>query len=221
MTAFLRAPPSPLLTPTLPLSRALFGRTPVSRHNVHSTFTVPRPVFPHSSGPLDRCFSTVPNFQTRRQASENHRPPTQRNCQKTNNPGGIGVDELIALGQQHVLADELESAVRAFEHAEKLAPCSVVVKAELGRALVRSGRREAGFNILVDAFKIDSLYTGIKDGFREYYRVEIEVGYCDHGYSVLVAGTTVAGANVVCHACVMCSVRARTYIYSRIVRSTA
>ncbi|CAN0429024.1 unnamed protein product, partial [Hapterophycus canaliculatus] len=69
-------------------------------------------------------------------------------------------EELLALGRQYALAGDLESAVRQFERAANQAPRSAVCKAELGRALVRLGRAEEGFNSLVDAFGIDSLYPG-------------------------------------------------------------
>ncbi|CAN0457701.1 unnamed protein product, partial [Scytosiphon promiscuus] len=83
-------------------------------------------------------------------------------------------EELLALGRRHALAGDLESAVRQFDRAASLVPRSALCKAELGRALVRLGRADEGFNSLVDAFGIDSLCPGIKDGFREYYRSQIE-----------------------------------------------
>lgn len=83
-------------------------------------------------------------------------------------------EQLLALGRHHTLEGNLESAVRQFELAASEAPRSAVCKAELGRALVRLGRPADGFNCLVAAFGIDSLCPGVKDGFREYYRAEIE-----------------------------------------------
>lgn len=83
-------------------------------------------------------------------------------------------EQLLALGRRYTLGGDLESAVRQFELAASQAPRSAVCKAELGRALVRLGRRADGFNCLVAAFGIDSLCPGVKDGFREYYRAEIE-----------------------------------------------
>lgn len=83
-------------------------------------------------------------------------------------------EQLLALGRHHTLEGDLESAVRQFELAVSEAPRSAVCKAELGRALVRLGRPGDGFNCLVAAFGIDSLCPGVKDGFREYYRAEIE-----------------------------------------------
>ena len=83
-------------------------------------------------------------------------------------------DQLLALGRRHAQDGDLQSAVLQFERAASQAPRSAVCKVELGRALVRVGRPEEGFSCLVDAFGIDSLCPGVKDGFLEYYRAEIE-----------------------------------------------
>lgn len=91
-------------------------------------------------------------------------------------------EELLAPGRQYALAGDLESAVIHFERAATQAPRSAVCKAELGRVLVRLGRAEEGFNSLVDAFGIDSLCPGIKDGFREYYRAEIQASSFDSSH---------------------------------------
>lgn len=85
-----------------------------------------------------------------------------------------GVEDLLAIGRRHILANDHALAVGIFELAVELAPRSAVAKVELGRALVRAGKAGEGFNILVGAFEIDSLCPGVKDGFREYYRAEIE-----------------------------------------------
>ncbi|CBJ28382.1 UDP-N-acetylglucosamine--peptide N-acetylglucosaminyltransferase, family GT41 [Ectocarpus siliculosus] len=87
---------------------------------------------------------------------------------------GANTERLLALGRQHTQAGDLESAVYQFEQAASQAPRSAVCQTELGRALVRLGRGQEGFNCLVAAFGIDSLCPGVKDGFREYYRAEIE-----------------------------------------------
>ncbi|CAM9927499.1 unnamed protein product, partial [Ectocarpus fasciculatus] len=83
-------------------------------------------------------------------------------------------EELLALGRRQTQAGDLEAAIYQFERAASQAPRSAVCQTELGRALVRLGRGQAGFNCLVAAFGIDSLCPGVKDGFREYYRAEIE-----------------------------------------------
>lgn len=88
--------------------------------------------------------------------------------------GSNAEDQLLALGRRHAQAGDLDSAVLQFESAASQAPRSAACKVELGRALVRVGRPAEGFNCLVDAFGIDSLCPGVKEGFREYYRVEIE-----------------------------------------------
>ncbi|CAM9951401.1 unnamed protein product, partial [Ectocarpus sp. 13 AM-2016] len=87
---------------------------------------------------------------------------------------GANTERLLALGRQQTQAGDLESAVYQFERAASQAPRSAVCQIELGRALVRLGRGQEGFNCLVAAFGIDSLCPGVKDGFREYYRAEIE-----------------------------------------------
>ncbi|CAB1106042.1 GT41 [Ectocarpus sp. CCAP 1310/34] len=87
---------------------------------------------------------------------------------------GANTERLLALGRQQTQAGDLESAVYQFERAASQAPRSAVCQTELGRALVRLGRGQEGFNCLVAAFGIDSLCPGVKDGFREYYRAEIE-----------------------------------------------
>lgn len=84
------------------------------------------------------------------------------------------VQQLLALGRRYAVAGNLLSAVQEFERAVNLAPRSAAAKVELGRALVQYGKPEQGFNSLVAAFEIDSLCSGVKDGFREYYRAEIE-----------------------------------------------
>lgn len=84
-------------------------------------------------------------------------------------------EQLLALGRRLAQDGDLESAVLQFERAAGQAPRSAVCKVELGRALVRVGRSDEGFNCLVDAFGIDSLCPGVKEGFLEYYRAEIEV----------------------------------------------
>lgn len=89
---------------------------------------------------------------------------------KVNTTSG-GVEDLLAIGRR---ANDHALAVEIFERAVELAPRSAVAKVELGRALVRAGKTGEGFNILVGAFEIDSLCPGVKDGFREYYRAEIE-----------------------------------------------
>lgn len=87
----------------------------------------------------------------------------------------MDTERLLALGRQQTKAGDVESAVYQFERAASQAPRSAVCQTELGRALVRLGRGQEGFNCLVTAFGIDSLCPGVKDGFREYYRAEIEV----------------------------------------------
>ena len=88
------------------------------------------------------------------------------------------VEDLLAVGRRRTQADDLASATRQFQRAVDLAPRSAVCRAELGRALVRQGKRGDGFSSLVAAFEIDSLCPGVKDGFLEYYRAEIEVRHC-------------------------------------------
>lgn len=83
-------------------------------------------------------------------------------------------EQLLALGRRHAQDGDLESAILQFERAASQAPRSAACKVELGRALVQVGRAEEGFDCLVAAFGIDSLCPGVKDGFREYYRAEIE-----------------------------------------------
>lgn len=92
----------------------------------------------------------------------------------SSSPNRAAEEQLLAIGHQHTLEGNLDSALRQFELAASQAPRSAVCKAELGRALVRLGRSADGFNCLVTAFGIDSLCPGVKDGFREYYRAEIE-----------------------------------------------
>lgn len=83
--------------------------------------------------------------------------------------------KLMDLGRSHATAGNPEYAVQAFENAVALEPRSALARADLGRALVLSGRRSKGFDSLVAAFEIDSFCPGVKDGFREYYEAEIEV----------------------------------------------
>eukprot|EP00904_Undaria_pinnatifida_P003604 jgi/Undpi1/13244/HiC_scaffold_8.g02906.m1 len=84
------------------------------------------------------------------------------------------VEDMLAIGRRHTLAGDLPSATQQFQRAVELAPRSALCKAELGRALVRQGKPGDGFSSLVAAFEIDSLCPGVKDGFLEYYRAEIE-----------------------------------------------
>lgn len=95
-------------------------------------------------------------------------------------------EQLLASGRRFAQDGDLESAVLQFERAASQAPRSAVCKVELGRALVRAGRPDEGFNCLVDAFGIDSLCPGVKDGFLEYYRVEIEASVV--GFIVCILG---------------------------------
>lgn len=83
--------------------------------------------------------------------------------------------QLIILGRSHATAGNPKSAVQAFQQAVALEPRSASARADLGRALIRSGKRSKGFDSLVAAFKIDSFCPGVKDGFREYYEAEIKV----------------------------------------------
>lgn len=130
-----------------------------------------RHVFVTTRRPRNACSAALkasPLEQDHAASSAQHRPSAGTN----------GVEEeLLARGRQHALAGDLESAVRQFEWAASQSPRSALCKAELGRALVKLGRAEEGFNSLVDAFGIDSLCPGIKDGFREYYRAEIEASF--------------------------------------------
>lgn len=81
----------------------------------------------------------------------------------------------MILGRSHATAGNPKSAVQAFQQAVALEPRSASARADLGRALIRSGKRSKGFDSLVAAFKIDSFCPGVKDGFREYYEAEIKV----------------------------------------------
>lgn len=101
------------------------------------------------------------------------------------------VEDLLGFGRRHTLTGDLASAAQQFQRAVDLAPRSAVCKAELGRALVRQGKRGDGFHSLVAAFEIDSLCPGVKDGFLEYYRAEIEVSRC---YFCLYAVVAAAAA---------------------------
>lgn len=106
-------------------------------------------------------------------------------------------DDLLVLGRRHALANDDALAVGVFERAVELAPRSAVAKVELGRALVRTGKAGEGFNMLVGAFEIDSLCPGVKDGFQEYYRAEIEVGTTD----CTVFCTVVCYTLILAHTC--------------------
>lgn len=90
----------------------------------------------------------------------------------------------MILGRSHTTAGNLESAVQAFEHAVALEPRSASARADLGRALVRSGQRSKGFDSLVAAFEIDSFCPGVKDGFREYYEAELEVRFGQRRFAI-------------------------------------
>ncbi|CAM9781539.1 unnamed protein product, partial [Ectocarpus sp. 12 AP-2014] len=120
----------------------------------------------HACAPTARAFTTAHRLRTTCAAAAAAAQDGPDN--------GANTERLLALGRQQTQAGDLESAVYQFERAASQAPRSAVCQIELGRALVRLGRGQEGFNCLVAAFGIDSLCPGVKDGFREYYRAEIE-----------------------------------------------
>lgn len=81
----------------------------------------------------------------------------------------------LELGCAYNAEGHISAAVEVFRRAVELVPRSAVARAELGRALVRCGLRSEGFESLVASFELDSFCPGVKDGFVEYYRAEIEV----------------------------------------------
>ncbi|CAN0256300.1 unnamed protein product, partial [Discosporangium mesarthrocarpum] len=92
--------------------------------------------------------------------------------------GGAEGDELTSLlqkGWQKLESGDHDGAVSSYDLAAGLDPSSAAARCGLGRALIRKGRLEEGFESLLIAFGQDSLCPGVKDGFREYYRKEIEI----------------------------------------------
>lgn len=132
----------------------------------------------YASTPTARATAAPRRPRPIRSASSSSRRPAADIASGLHRGESNAEDQLLALGRRHAQDGDLESAVLQFERAASRAPRSAVCKVELGRALVRVGRPEEGFSCLVDAFGIDSLCPGVKDGFLEYYRAEIEVRDC-------------------------------------------
>lgn len=122
-------------------------------------------------------FTTVGGVASKTDDFSSTNKGTNKDLSSSGTSSSNDVEQLLAFGRRLILENDATSAVQKFERAVNLAPRSAVAKSELGRALVRCGRPVDGFNSLIAAFEIDSLCPGVKDGFREYYRAEIEASF--------------------------------------------
>lgn len=90
-------------------------------------------------------------------------------------PTEASMEELLDTGRRYSLINDFSNAVQVFRQAANLDPRSAVALSVLGRALVHDGKAAEGFEMLISAFELDSLCPGLKEGFRDYYRFEIQV----------------------------------------------
>lgn len=90
-------------------------------------------------------------------------------------PTEASMEELLDAGRRYSSINDFSHAIEVFRQAANLDPRSAMALSELGRALVHDGKAAEGFETLICAFELDSLCPGLKEGFRDYYRIEIQV----------------------------------------------
>ncbi|CAM9655738.1 unnamed protein product, partial [Choristocarpus tenellus] len=84
------------------------------------------------------------------------------------------IGSLLAKGCRELRDGDYDHATETYSIAVMLESRSAEAHCGLGKALIAAGNRTDGFESLVTAFQLDSLLPEVKDGFREYYRKEIE-----------------------------------------------